>query len=49
MKLRKKSSVKSIITKDNFLKGLKQSLIEVNLAKQGKIKLKTFEQLLKEL
>ncbi|WP_159440633.1 hypothetical protein [Mucilaginibacter sp. OK098] len=49
MKLRKRSSIKAIIAKDHFLKSLKQSLIEVSLAKQGKIKLKTFEQLLNEL
>jgi hypothetical protein len=49
MKLRKKSSIGAIIAKNNFLKGLKQSLIEVSLAKQGKIKLKTLEELLNEL
>jgi hypothetical protein len=36
-------------SKARFLKEFKQSVDEVNLAKQGKIKLKTAEQLLNEL
>lgn len=36
-------------SKARFLKELKQSIDEVNLAKQGKIKLKTAEKLLDEL
>ncbi len=36
-------------TKARFLKEFKQAVDEVNLAKQGKIKLKTAEQLLDEL
>jgi hypothetical protein len=36
-------------SKARFLKELKQSIDEVNLAKQGKIKLKTAEELLNEL
>ncbi|MCF8450047.1 MAG: hypothetical protein K9G49_09285 [Taibaiella sp.] len=36
-------------TKEQFLTELKEAVDEVNLAKQGKIKLKTAEQLLSEL
>jgi hypothetical protein len=36
-------------SKARFLKEFKQAVDEVNLAKQGKIKLKTAEQLLDEL
>jgi len=36
-------------SKARFLKEFKQSVDEVNLAKQGKLKLKTAEQLLDEL
>ena len=40
----------TIITEqDIFFKELEQSINEVNLAKQGKIKLKTLEELLDEL
>jgi len=36
-------------SKQQFLKELKEAVEEVNLAKQGKIKLKSAEQLLSEL
>ncbi len=35
--------------KEAFLKGLKEAVEEVKLAKQGKVKLKTFDEFLNEL
>jgi hypothetical protein len=36
-------------SKARFLKDFKEAIVEVNLAQQGKVKLKTAEQLLNEL
>jgi flagellar hook-basal body complex protein FliE len=36
-------------SKEEFLEGLKEAVEEVNLAKKGKVKLKSAEQLLNEL
>jgi hypothetical protein len=50
MKSKKKLPDQSInLSKSRFLKELKQSIDEVNLAKRGKVKLKTAEELLAEL
>ncbi len=43
--MEKKTKVKD----DKLLTELKKSIDEVNLAKQGKLKLKTLDELLKEL
>jgi len=40
---------KPLTKKDEFLEGLKESVEQVKLAKQGKIKLKSAEELLNEL
>ena len=40
---------KSKTSKQEILKGLKEAVDQVNLAKQGKIKLKSAEELLNEL
>ena len=44
-----KENKKKKSSKQEFLDGLKEAVEEVNLAKQGKIKLKSAEQLLSEL
>ena len=50
MKSKKKSPDQSPnLAKARFFKELKQSIDEVNLAKRGKVKLKTAEELLAEL
>ena len=50
MKPKKKlSDLPLNLSKARFLKELKQSIEEVNLAKLGKVKLKTAEELLAEL
>ena len=49
LKYVKAKKIKKKITQEEFLKGLKESVDEVNLAIRGKAKMKTFDEFLNEL